>query len=83
MANRIKFEFTDNIRKTEEELLALVASSFPHLTPIDCYITRIIVFSYSNNLAKLTNKETTDKFREFHLLIKPHQQYFSDRTIFL
>ena len=86
MANRVKFEFLDNLRKTEEELLSIVLAQFPDLTPIDCYITRnygIVAFLHANNINNIFADDQVKKLKESHLLPKPNQEYYSQRTIYV
>ena len=85
MANRIKFEFLQGIRKTEEELLTIIQSTCPDVTPIDCYVTRLfglVTFVNTPNIDKLLKPDIIDKFTNHKLKPKPHQQYYTDRTLF-
>ena len=86
MSNRIKFDFTNNIKKTETELLELIASFIPEITPTDCYLARsycLVTFIQSPNIAKIFDPETINKFENANIKPKPPKAYYTERSIFL
>ena len=84
MANRVKFEFLDNLRKTEEELLSIVQNLSPELTAVDCFTTRsfgLITFVNNNNIQQLFEDEQKQEYAKRKLQPKPQQEYYTNRTL--
>ena len=70
MANRVKFEFLNGLRKTEEELLTIVQRIKPDLTPTDCWIARssgLITFINANNIQVLFEEDIINEFKKFNI----------------
>ena len=85
MANRIKFEFLNGLRKTEIELLGISQKVVPEATPTDCYITNtfgLITYCNKTNIDLFLQEEIIKELNKHNLKPKPHQTYYIDRTIF-
>ena len=86
MANRIKFLFQNNNKKTETELLKILSEVCPELTPIDCYPGRgniTVVFCGNNDLNTVMNKSTIERLSNFNLEPHASQEFNAQRTLFL
>ena len=86
MANRIKFDFLRNLRKTEMELLELITSICPELTPIDCFLARshgLITFSRNQSTTILFTPETLQKFDRHNVKPRPPKAYYVEKSIFV
>ena len=84
MANRVKFEFLDNLKKSEEQLLASIQIVCSSLVPTDCHIERtfgLVTFCNPENVPQLFTEEIKEELRKCHLLPKPPNSYYTDRTI--
>ena len=60
MANRVKFEFLDNLKQTEEQLLASIQIICSSLVPTDCHIERtfgLVTFCNPDNVPQLFTEE--------------------------
>lgn len=85
MANRVKFEFLRNLKKTEVELLNIVQTHCPSLTPTDCYIGRnfgLVTFCNPECVNQLFTANMKEKFQSDNLNPKPPSTYYSERTIY-
>ena len=85
MANRVKFDFKDNIKK-ETELLAIVIDICSDLTPTDCNVGQesgVVTFYKEDSLNQLFTQETMEPFKEVHIEPIPPRQFFMERTIFV
>ena len=74
------------LRKTEREILAIVASFCPSLTPIDCNIGRlhgIVTFNNPTEIPIIFEENMMKKFEEYSLRPKPHPSYYANRSIYL
>ena len=86
MANRVKFSFLNNLKKTEMDLLAIVIDVCPELTPTDCNVGHghgIISFDKSDAISELFTAEKVERLKELHLEPIPPRQYYTERTIFV
>ena len=86
MANRIKFTFMNNMKKTEEEVLQLIPSISPELIPIDCHSSRDginIIFSRDSNLSTIMSEESINRLKNYDLSPKPSKEYNANRTLFI
>ena len=84
MANRVKFDFLDNLKQTEEQLLASIQIICPNLVPTDCHIERtfgLVTFCNLDSIPQLFTDEIKEELRKRHLLPKPPTSYYTDRTI--
>ena len=84
MANRVKFDFLDNLRQTEEQLLIATQTVCPSLVPTDCHIERtfgLVTFCNPDSVPQLFTDASKEELRIRHLLPKPPTSYYTDRTI--
>ena len=86
MANRIKFTFMNNHKKSEEEVLRIIPSLSPELIPIDCHSSRdgiIIIFSNDSNSNTIMSEESINRLKNFDLSPKPSKEFNPNRTLFI
>ena len=70
MANRVKFDFKNNIKRKETELLEIVIDICPELTPTDCNVGQgsgVMTFHKDDTLNQLFTQETIERFQGVHL----------------
>ena len=86
MANRVKFDFKNNIKRRETELLEIVIDICLDLTPTDCNVGQgggVVTFYKEDTLNQLFTQETMERFKEVHIEPIPPRQFFTERTIFV
>ena len=86
MANRIKFTFINNNKKSERELLSIIGDIYPELTPTNCYPGRghiMVVFCDSDNIKTVLQRTTIERLEKYNLYLKASKTYNVNRTIFV
>ena len=86
MANRIKFTFINNNKKSERELLSIIGDICPELTLTNCYPGRghlMVVFCDSDNIKTVLQRTTIERLEKYNLYPKASKTYNANRTIFV
>lgn len=86
MSMRFKIKFTNNHKKSEDEILHILATIIPDVIASDIFPTRegaIIVLDNINDVNQLMLESTHNALKKHFLKIPVPQWYLADRTIFL
>ena len=86
MARRVRFNFLNNQRRTETELLTLITDKCPKVLPTDCHVTKsfgLVTFFNTEDVETVLIESNIELFREIDIQPIPPKIYNVERTIFI
>ena len=86
MSMRIKVKFTNNLKKSDDEILEALASAVPDLIATDIYPVSggaMVVLDNINHVEQLLLDSTQKALQKYFIRIPTPPWYMADRTIFL
>ena len=70
MAKRVRFNFLNNQKRTETELLTLITGKCPEILPADCHVAKsfgLVTFFNIKDVETVLLESKTDQFREINI----------------
>ena len=86
MAKRVKFNFLNNQKGAETELLTLITGKCPEVLPTDCHVTKsfgLVTFFNTEDVETVLLESNTELFREVNIQPIPPKLYNVERTVFI
>ena len=82
----MRFNFLNNQKRTETELLSLITGKCSEVTPIDCHFTKsfgLVTFCNTEDVEAVLVESIIDQFKEKNIQPIPPKLYNDERTIFI
>ena len=86
MAKRVRFNFLNNQRRAETELLTLITGKCPDVLPTDCHVTKsfgLVTFFNTEDVETVLLESNIELFNEINLQPIPPKLFNVERTIFI
>ena len=86
MAKRVRFNFFNNQRRAEPELLTLITGKCPEVLPTDCHVTKsfgLVTFFNTEDVETVLLESNIELFSQINIQPIPPKLYNVERTIFI